>query len=131
MSTKKKKTTKKTVGCRVTEASSAVFGYVKSRVELYVGIFTIIGMIFGAPYFLDQHYAKASDLNATNSRLEQKILEDRYEALNGHIWSIQEHFKNINKAPDEIRKELSDLKDKKDRVKNRLDQLDKQIGVGQ
>lgn len=120
---------KKTITNRVTEASSVVFEHVKSRVEMYVGIITIVSAIFGAPYFLDSHYAKAGDLKNTDSRLEQKILEDKFSAIESHVWSIQDHYKNIDKAPSEIKKELRDLQDKKARIKNRLDELDKQIGV--
>lgn len=125
----KNKKSKKTMREKVTGASSAIFGRLKSRVELYIGIFTLVGMIFGAPYFLDNHYAKASDQQNTASKLEQKILEDKYSAIESHIWSIQDRFKNLDKAPKEVRDELRDLQNRKDRIKSRLDVLDKQLGV--
>ncbi len=119
----------KTIRNKMTESASALFDHVKSKVELYVGIGTLIGMIFGAPYFLDDHYAKASDQKNTASRLEQKILEDKYNAIESHIWAITDKFKNIDKAPKDVKDELRDLQSRKDRLKNRLDVLDKQLGV--
>jgi peptidoglycan hydrolase CwlO-like protein len=120
---------KKTMRVRATEASSAVFDHIKDKVEFYAMIVTFIGTLFGGYFWFDTTYAKASDLKNTDSRLEQKILEDRYESLDKHIWSIQDQYRNITKAPAEIRQELRDLQNKRDRVKNRLDEIDKQVGV--
>jgi len=114
---------------RATEASSAVFDHIKAKVEFYAMIVTFIGTLFGGYFWFDTTYAKASDLKNTDSRLEQKILEDRYESLDKHIWSIQDQYRNITKAPAEIRQELRDLQSKRDRVKNRLEEIDRQIGV--
>jgi septal ring factor EnvC (AmiA/AmiB activator) len=120
---------KKSIKHKVVSSASALYGHFRSRVGFYISVLTIAGMIFGAPYWLDSHYAKASDLKNTDSRLEQKILEDKLNAIENHVWSIQDHYKNIDKAPQDIKDELRDLQSKKDRVKNRLDVLDKQIGV--
>lgn len=120
---------KKTIRKRVTEASSVVFDHIKSRVELYAAILAIVGSLFGGYFYFDSTYARASELRATDARLEQKILEDKLSAIESHIWSISDHFKNIDKAPQEIKDELRDLQSKKDRVKNRLDVLDKLLGV--
>ena|ERR1700693_2990758 len=120
---------KKTIRHRVSEASASVYEHVKEKIGFYSSALALAGMIFSAPYWLDAHYASASDFKSEKSRLEQKILGDRYEDLNKHIWSIQDHYKNLDKAPPETKQELRDLQDKKDRIKNRLDELDKQIGV--
>ena len=120
---------KKTISHRMSAVSSSVYEHVKEKIGFYTSALVLAGMIFGAPYWLDNHYASAADLKSTNSRLEQKILEDKFSAIESHIWAIQDHYKNLDKAPPATKQELRDLQDKKDRIKNRLDVLDKEIGV--
>jgi hypothetical protein len=120
---------KKSLKHRALQASSDVFGHIKDKIELYATILAIIGSLFGGYFYLDSTYARASELRSTNDRLEQKILEDKMSAIESHIWAITDRYKNPDKTPQEIKDELRDLQSKKDRVKNRLDTLDKQIGV--
>lgn len=120
---------KKSIKHKVVSSASALYGHFRSQIGFYISVLTIAGMLFGTPYFLDARYAKADDLKTSDARLEQKILSDKFGAIESHIWSIQEHFKNLDKAPQEVKDEIRDLQSRKDRIKNRLDVLDKQLGV--
>ncbi len=92
-------------------------------VGIIVGVLTIVGALFTA----DSYYAHAEDMNAlemelalTNTRLERKILEDRYYGTMARIWKIQDRIEAKGPNP-ALENELRELRHYASRVKHDLD----------
>lgn len=134
------KNKKKPLKNRMAETSIALFEHVKTKAELYVSIFALVGSIFGGYFYINNTYVLASDQKVkdsaieqrqqtTDNRLEQKILGDKLMAIESHMWAIEDHYKNIDKAPSDTKQEYRDLGSLKDRIKSRLEVLDKSLGI--
>jgi archaellum component FlaC len=71
---------------------------------------TIVGILFN----IDNRWAKAAELKKLELRLEQKIQQDRVDALQERIWKLEDRYPEINKMPVEVKDEYRQIKNEKD-----------------
>lgn len=69
----------------------------------------IITILTGA-FVIDSNYAKATEFKKLELRLEQKIVADRSDKLQERIWKLEDRYKDITKAPQEVQYEMKMLK---------------------
>lgn len=80
-----------------------------------IAVTTVLVLLGGAFAGINAYFAKAKDLNLVELRLDQKILDDRYNSIRERIWSLEDKYGDMCKnAPprekNEYRKLLLDLK---------------------
>lgn len=89
------------------------------QISLSIGILVaIVGSVIG----INEYFAKADDLRLVEYRLEQKILNDRYEAIQQRIWQLEDRYgENCNNQPQEIRNEIRKLEQELKRIERELE----------
>jgi septation ring formation regulator EzrA len=60
-------------------------------------------------------------------RLENKIAEDQYHAVEQRQWSLDERYKGIEKAPGTAREEYRRLEQDKEGLKRRLAEINERV----
>ena len=97
-----------------------------------MGIIVAIITILTVTVKLDGRWAKAKDmeelnieLKHTQTRLEQKIQEDRSYNIQERLWKLEDRYGyKEEEMPSEIRDQYRRLKDDKERIDKELNQLD-------
>ena len=63
--------------------------------------------MFGLAFSLDSYVAKAKDLRQVEVRLDQKIVQDRIDFLQGQIWKLEDRYgTDCNMMKDTVRDTL-------------------------
>lgn len=62
-------------------------------VKSLCSICVLIGIVFTAYFYFDGTYAKAARLELVEMRLEQKIKQDRAQAVQERLWRIEDKYK--------------------------------------
>ena len=101
------------------------------KLSIVLGIIVAVITIFTATVKLDGRWAKAKDFNELNielkhtqTRLEQKIQEDRSYNIQERLWKLEDRYGyNEEEMPPEIRDQYRRLKDDKDKIDKELNQL--------
>lgn len=91
-----------------------------------VSIVTIIGMAFGAYFFLDSRYAKCGDVKAIERRLDVKIEGDILNQQQNRLWAMEDRY---GSDPDKIqdqdkRQQMKELKVNIENQRNRVRSLE-------
>jgi archaellum component FlaC len=87
-----------------------------------ISISTLIGLIFN----LDGRWAKADELKKVEMRLEQKIQQDRVEALQERMWKLEDRYCETNKMPQEVKDEYRKIKTEKELLEKHITEFIKQ-----
>jgi len=88
------------------------------------GFLGIIGVIFGAYFYLDERFAKCADLKQLEQRLDYKITQDQHDAIQKRIWLIKDRSGEKPKDAT-VKEELRKLEEDKARIQKKLDALEK------
>ena len=89
-----------------------------------IGICTLIGIVLAT----DGYVAKAKDLEMTNMRLDQKIIQDYTRDIQERIWRLEDKFgTDCSKMPADLRKTYRELLDEKALQDKILDELIKKV----
>jgi hypothetical protein len=115
----------------MTESSTkkSFFSILLGRID---GIMAIVGLValgFGAPYWLDDHYARASEVVQLKEQFEQQQLESRQFSVQQNIFALTNKYKDTSKMSIEDKINLQKLQDLLKRVNDRLEVLDKKLGL--
>jgi len=92
--------------------------YIMALNKVVAGL-TVLAIVFSAFIFIDSRYALTSAVQQIESRLEQKILEDRYYALQQRIWQLEDRFAG-QEMPQEVREEIRRLRSELELIKQGL-----------
>ena len=65
-------------------------------VKSLCSVCVLIGIVFSAYFYLDGTYAKADKVELLALRLEQKIKQDRAQAVQERLWRIEDRYKVTN-----------------------------------
>lgn len=82
---------------------------------LTISLFTIAGIMSGAVSKLDNRYAKADlveTVKTLSMRLDIKILEDRLNATQERIWTLEARHGDFDDMPISVKEEYRGLKKK-------------------
>ena len=75
-----------------------------------VAVIAVLITLAGAFAGVNSYFAKASDLQLVALRLDQKILNDRYKAVQERIWNLEDRYGELCKtAPPEVKSEYRKL----------------------
>lgn len=91
------------------------------------GILALLSSIFAGYFWMENHYASAEELGKIKQRLEYKITDDQYKAIQQRIWSIEDRY-NGKKMPEDISQTYRQLKSNEELLKNQLMKMEK-LGV--
>ncbi len=85
-----------------------------------VALLAIVGGVFGAVTY----FASASDLQATEQRLNNYILGDRYAQVQERIWKIEDRYElgtsRSRAMPQSVKEELRELRKELELLKAKL-----------
>jgi hypothetical protein len=65
-------------------------------VKNVISLCTLIGIVFGAYFFMERHYALAEDFKQLEQRFNYKTLFDQRQAVQQQIWEIERSYPNGN-----------------------------------
>jgi len=84
-----------------------------------ISLITLISLVFGTYFFLDNRYASAQALKQVEQRLDYKIKSDQVQSIQQRIWQIDDRCadKCSLTAKEEKRKLQSDLELTKEQMK--------------
>ena len=88
-----------------------------------ISVILTITTIAGALYAVDDRWAKASDLQLVELRLDQKIYSDRLHDIQLRIWSLEDRYGSDQKMPKEVKDEYRRLKQEYQSIKLKLEHL--------
>ncbi len=96
----------------------------KEKLTAIIAILTIIGIVFGVYFYIENRYALAEELKKTQQRLDYKILTDKFDAIQERIWKIKE--RSGEKPRDKtIKEELQKLESDKELLKTKIEAEEK------
>ena len=96
--------------------------WVKRNISPTITLASFITILFGGFFWLENHYASASELAQLEQRFEIKIRSDSLRETNARIWQLEER---LQKNPDDItaKEDLRKLKAGKDQIQKELETL--------
>lgn len=92
--------------------------------------FLIVGSLIAGGWALDDRFAKSTELQLVESRLELKILQDRMDYICRQMKEIEHQFQTIDefKIPPGYRERYIDFKLQKDNLNKQISELLKKKG---
>ncbi len=96
----------------------------KEKLAAIIAILTIIGIIFGVYFYIENRYALAEELKKTQQRLDYKIISDQFQAIQERIWKIKDR---VGEKPKDqtIKEELQKLESDKKSLEMKIDVMEK------
>jgi len=93
------------------------------KISIILSLVISLTVIIGIGAKLDQRWAKAERLILVEQRLDQKIIQDRINAIEERLWRLQDkHGDLILNMPelirDQYRRLLKEIKDLENKLKN-------------
>ena len=89
-----------------------------------LSIILLFGAFTGAAFFLEDRYAKASELKDTEERLTVHIAQDRISFLQQQIWALEDRVgKDATRMSVDQRQRYREMKSEKLRLEARLKTL--------
>lgn len=84
-----------------------------------IAVGSLVGMCFGAYFFVENRYAQAETVKQLGQRLDEKIKSDRVNAIQERIWKIEDRC--LKRPPTDTEKEeLRMLKENKEKLQREL-----------
>jgi len=90
-----------------------------------LGILGIVGIIFGAYFYIDNRYAQSEDLKQIERRLDYKIISDQLEFKDQRITVIRNRYPDLSKMPYTVKEEFERLEREKKVLEMKLSTLEK------
>lgn len=97
----------------------------KKIVESVIALSALIGIFWGSYRFIDNTYARASEMKQFEQRLDHKILSDQLYEAQKRIWTLDDRYQN-NKMPDSVKEEYRSLSKKIEELTNKINNLEKE-----
>ena len=98
-----------------------------TKYEKYTGVALTTVSIVSALFAVDAYYAKAEAVDKLEIRLEQKILNDRYDRVQERIWKLEDRFIAQEKAPVETKRSWRELQLERDDIHRKLDAIEQKV----
>lgn len=96
----------------------------KEKIATTIGILTIIGIVFGGYFWIENRYALSEELRKIEQRLDYKIISDQIQSIQDRIWKIIDRSGSRPKDAI-IKEELRQLEEIKANLKMKLENLEK------
>ena len=88
----------------------------KTTSAILVSVLTISSVVT-LLFNLDGRWAKAAELKKVQYRLEQKIQQDRIDALQERLWKYDDRYEKVTDMPQHAKDEYRELKKEKAELK--------------
>lgn len=88
-------------------------------IKKITGILVLTGICFSVFFFFEGRYALSETVQKIEQRLDNYILEDRYNAIQERIWKIEDRHEG-KEMPDTAKEELRLLNAEKTRISGKL-----------
>jgi hypothetical protein len=82
----------------------------------------VIGILFGAWFYLETKFATAEEMNQLKQRLDYKITADQYNQVQERIWKIEDRYRG-KKMDDTVQEEYRQLLEQKVTLKDELNKM--------
>lgn len=93
-------------------------------------VLVLIGLFFGAFQFIDTTYAQNKELDKLNTKVDIKILDDRSQALQQRLWSLEDRKISIESRPvDPFNTEYRALMDQIRETESQKERVDKELDI--
>jgi hypothetical protein len=81
----------------------------------------VVSLAFTGYFYFERRYALADELEKTKSRLEQKIQQDRMNAVQERMWKIEDRLQDQNRRATDLEKEeIRNLQVEKEKIEKGL-----------
>jgi hypothetical protein len=90
-----------------------------------LGILAILGVAFGAYFYIDDRYAQCEDVKKIEQRLDYKIISDQIDFKDQRATTIKSRYPDQLKMPNMIKEEFDRLKKEKKLLEKKLEALEK------
>lgn len=92
------------------------------KISVILGLIISLTVIVGAGARLDRRWAKAERLVMVEQRLDQKIIQDRINAIQERLWRLQDKYGDIvenmpEMIHDQYRRLLKEIKEYEEQLK--------------
>ncbi len=87
-----------------------------------VSVATIVGIAFGAYFYIEGNYAKAGEVQKIEQRLEYKIKSDQGKEVQQRLWLLEDRYEKKT-MPETIKEEYRKLEVEKKAIDNDLNQM--------
>jgi len=94
------------------------------KISIILGLVISLTVIVGAAAKLDGRWAKTEQLVMVAQRLDQKIIQDRINAIQERLWRLEDKYGNI------IANMISTIRDQYRRLLKEMEDLEKQLRKG-
>ena len=91
------------------------------KISIILGLVISLTVIVGAAAKLDGRWAKTEQLVMVAQRLDQKIIQDRINAIQERLWRLEDKYGNI------IANMISTVRDQYRRLLKEMKDLEKQL----
>lgn len=89
-------------------------------IKKITGILVLTGICFSVFFFFEGRYALSETVQKIEQRLDNYILEDRYNAIQERIWRIEDRYED-KKMPEIVKENLRLLKVEKTKIDIKLE----------
>ena len=90
-----------------------------------ISILTIVGIAFGAYFYIDNRYAQCEDVKKIEKRLDYKIVSDQLKSVQDRIWRLEDRNAKEKVVPKTVKEEQRQLESDKKLLEKKLENLEK------
>jgi hypothetical protein len=91
--------------------------------KLIMSLAGVLGLAFSLFFFFESRYALSDMVAQIEQRLDYKIVSDQYMDMQKRIWTIEERYPAISRAPATVQEELRELKIQRELLKEQLEKF--------
>ncbi len=90
-----------------------------------ISLLTIIGICFGAYFYIENRYALSQELEKTKQRLDYKIVSDQVQWKQQRMWTLDDRYPDKAQMPKSVKEEYQEIQEEKKVLEKKLDILEK------
>lgn len=88
-----------------------------------IALFTLMGLVFGAYFYIDARYALSATVKQIEQRLDYKIVSDQYNENQKRLWQIQDRYEN-QVIPHDVQEQIRELKQQQENLQWKMKKLE-------
>jgi len=89
-----------------------------------ISILTVVGIAFGAYFYIDNRYAQCEDVKKIERRLDYKIIADQLKSVQDRIWRLEDRNAKEKVIPKSVKEEQRQLEEDKNLLQKKLEVLE-------
>jgi hypothetical protein len=89
---------------------------------ILVSLGSILGMAFGAYFYIETNYAKAAEVAQVEQRLDYKIKSDQSKEIQQRIWQLDDRYEK-KAMPEAVKEEYRRIEEEKKQLDDEIKSL--------